>query len=61
MWSAALGSPILMTRKYCADLFKKFAGDKDQFNKDDFSKQMKQNPDMLAWFSKPEEAINNIL
>jgi len=61
MWSAALGHPIPLNRKYVERIFRTFAGDKIYFDFDDFKKQMAENPDLLAWFSKPEEAMNKRL
>lgn len=31
---------------------------KDYFDLKDFMREMRQNPDMLIWFSKPEKAMN---
>jgi hypothetical protein len=38
-----------------------FADGKDYFDFPDFKAQMTMNPDLLAWFSKPEEAMNKRL
>jgi hypothetical protein len=54
MWSAALGYPIPINKRYCESLFKQFSGGKEYFDFNDFKKQMDKHPDMLTWFSKPE-------
>ena len=61
MWSAALGYPIPINRSYIENIFLKFSGNKDFFDFEDYKVQMQLNPDMLAWFSKPEEAMNKRL
>lgn len=61
MWSAALGYPIPINRSYIENIFQKFCNNKNHFNFEDYKKQMELNPDMLAWFSKPEEAMNKRL
>ena len=61
MWSAALGYPIPLNRTYIQRIFQQFANNKDFFDFEDFKAQMKINPDMLLWFSKPEEAMNKRL
>mmetsp|Transcript_21874 Transcript_21874/g.33916 ORF Transcript_21874/g.33916 Transcript_21874/m.33916 type:complete len:114 (+) Transcript_21874:425-766(+) len=61
MWSAALGYPIPMNRRYIERIFHQFAQGKEIFEFQDFRTQMTQQPDMLAWFSKPEEAMNKRL
>ena len=61
MWSAALGYPIPLNRNYITSLFQKFSNGKEFFDFEDFKAQMALNPDMLAWFSKPEEAMNKRL
>jgi hypothetical protein len=61
MWSAALGYPIPLNRAYIQKIFQQFSNHKDFFDFEDFKAQMKINPDMLLWFSKPEEAMNKRL
>lgn len=61
MWSAALGYPIPLNKAYISKIFQQFAHYKDFFDFEDFKAQMKINPDMLLWFSKPEEAMNKRL
>jgi len=61
MWSAALGYPIPLNRSYISNIFQKFANNKSFFDYEDFKAQMKKEPDLLAWFSKPEEAMNKRL
>lgn len=61
MWSAALGYPIPINRSYISNIFQKFSSTKDYFDFEDYKSQMALNPDMLAWFSKPEEAMNKRL
>lgn len=61
MWSAALGYPIPLSRRYIERIFNQFACGKEFFNYEDFKSQMSENPDLLAWFSKPEEAMNKRL
>ena len=50
-----------MNRKYVSKIFQQFAGDKSYFDFEDFKIQMREHPDMLAWFSKPEEAMTKRL
>ena len=50
-----------MNKRYIAKIFQQFAGEKDFFNFEDFKIQMREHPDMLAWFHKPEEAMNKRL
>ena len=52
---------VPLNRKYIDKIFQQFANEKDYFDFEDFKKQMSQNPDMLVWFSKPEEAMNKRL
>lgn len=61
MWSAALGYPMPLNLKYIKSVFQQFAGVKDYFDFEDFKVQMKANPDLLLWFSKPEAAMNKKL
>lgn len=61
MWSAALGHPMPLNRNFIKSVFQQFAGNKDFFDFEDFKSQMKTNPDLLLWFSKPEEALNKKL
>lgn len=61
MWSAALGYPIALNRRYIDRIFHQFAGSKESFDFQNFKQQMEQHPDLLAWFSKPEEAMNQRL
>lgn len=61
MWSAALGYPMPLERNYIKGVFQQFAGGKDFFDFEDFQQQMTANPDLLLWFSKPEEAMNKKL
>jgi hypothetical protein len=42
-------------------MFKQFAQEKSHFTFDDYAREMAANPDLLAWFSKPEEAMNKHL
>ena len=52
---------VPLNRKYIDKIFQQFANEKDYFDFEDFKKQMSLNPDMLVWFSKPEEAMNKRL
>ena len=61
MWSAALGYPIPLNRSYIQNIFQKFAGEKKHFNYEDYKLRMQREPDILVWFSKPEEAMNKRL
>ena len=57
MWSAALGTPVPLNLKYFSNIFNEIAAGKPYFNFQDFDRYMKQNPDALSWFSKPELAL----
>lgn len=50
-----------LNKKYIEKIYQQFAGRKDYFDFIDFKVQMTQYPDLLAWFSKPEEAMNKRL
>ena len=50
-----------MNIKYIEKIFQQFAHNKEFFDFEDFKAQMTLNPDLLAWFSKPEEAMNKRL
>lgn len=55
MWSNALGGhPISLNNSYIKNTFDLFASGKTFFDLDDFKEQMKINPNLLQWFSKPE-------
>jgi len=38
MWSAALGYPIPLNKRYIAKIFQQFAGEKEHFDFQDFKK-----------------------
>jgi hypothetical protein len=67
MWSAALGTPSKynfnitllapISMHYFRKIFNQMANGKAFFDQDDFKRVMKQNPDTLAWFTKPEKAM----
>lgn len=61
MWSAALGHPTPIHPKWIESIFKTLSQGKPYFEFEDFVREMKSNPDMLFWFSKPEKAMNKRL
>ena len=40
-------------------IFNNMAYGKSHFDQEDFMRYMKQNPDSLQWFSKPEKALKS--
>eukprot|EP00347_Sterkiella_histriomuscorum_P010876 403374581 len=61
MWSAALAKPMPINPRFIARIFQMLSQDKEYFDLNDFMRAMKVHPDMLFWFSKPEEAMNKRL
>ena len=45
--------------KYVQSIFNNMAYGKSHFDQQDFMRYMKQNPDSLQWFSKPEKALKS--
>ena len=48
---------VPLNLKYFQTIFNEMAAGKPYFNLQDFDRYMKQNPDALTWFSKPELAL----
>lgn len=62
MWSNAMGGqPVTLTSSYIKNTFQLIAEGKDYFDSKDYSKQMEVNPNLLSWFNKPEQAMNDRL
>ena len=59
MWSAALGQPTPVNLRHFKTVFDTFADGKDYFDFEDFAREMRLNPNLLFWFSKPEEALKH--
>lgn len=61
MWSAALGQPMPLSRKYIDQIFRTFAQSKNHFDFEDYKRTTTKDPEILLWLTKPEEAMNKKL
>ena len=61
MWSAAFGNAVPYNPRHIDNIFEQFAQNKLYFDVNDFKREMEYNPEIVTWFTKPEQAFNKRL